>query len=197
MFPMVSSIEELRLAKVMLNQAKDELTRAGIPFDQNMKTGVMIEVPSAAMTADILAQEVDFFSIGTNDLIQYTLAVHRVNEEIAYLYEPLNPAVLRLIQKIINDGHEAGIWVGMCGEMAGEPLVIPLLLGMGIDELSVSPNAVPEVKKVIRSISLDESRKIKDFAMSLTTAKEIERYAYSEAMERFPDILMWGNYRIF
>jgi phosphoenolpyruvate-protein phosphotransferase (PTS system enzyme I) len=195
MFPMISRVEELRQAKVMLNQAKSELKHEGIPFDPNIHIGTMIEVPSAVVTADILAKECDFFSIGTNDLIQYTLAVHRVNEEIAHLYEPLNPAVLRLIKQTIDIAHENGIWVGMCGEMASDPLVVPLLLGMGIDELSMSPIAVPEVKKIIRSFTIEESKRILKRVMSFSTAHEIESYVYGEATERFPDVLMWIDHR--
>ncbi|MGB9596620.1 MAG: putative PEP-binding protein, partial [Candidatus Poribacteria bacterium] len=144
---------------------------------------------------DILAKECDFFSIGTNDLIQYTLAVHRVNEEIAHLYEPLNPAILRIIKQVIDIAHENGIWVGMCGEMASDPLVVPLLIGMGIDELSMSPMAIPEVKKIIRSFTTEEAKKITQTALSFSTAYEIESYIYSEAMERFPDVLMWIDHR--
>ncbi|MGQ9608715.1 MAG: phosphoenolpyruvate--protein phosphotransferase [bacterium] len=195
MFPMVSSIEELRSAKEKFNEAKEQLTREGIPFDPNLEVGVMIEVPSAAMTADILAKEADFFSIGTNDLIQYTIAVHRVNPEVTYLYEPLNPAVLRLIQHVVDIAHKNNIWVGICGEMAGDPLAIPLLLGMGLDELSVSPSSIPEIKKIIRSLSIEESIRIKNFAMTLTTARDIERYVYGEAMERYPDVLIWSNHQ--
>jgi len=195
MFPMVSRVEELREAKVLLNQAKEELTHEGIPFDPNIKVGTMIEVPSAALTADIIAKESDFFSIGTNDLIQYTLAVHRVNEGIAHLYEPLNPAILRLIKSVADVAHEAGIWVGMCGEMASDPLVVPILLGMGFDELSMSPIAIPEVKKVIRSLTIEEAKKIMSNALSFSTAHEVESYVYSEAMEKFPDVLMWIDHR--
>jgi len=195
MFPMVSRVEELRQAKVMLEQAKGELDHDGIPYDPNLQVGTMIEIPSAALTADIIAKESDFFSIGTNDLIQYTLAVHRVNEEIAHLYEPLNPAVLRLIKHVIDVAHNTGIWVGLCGEMASDPLVVPILLGMGIDELSMSPIAIPEVKKVIRSLSMEEARKITEKTLSYTTAQEIESYVYGEAMERFPDVLMWVDHR--
>lgn len=195
MFPMISRIEELRQAKVLLNQVRSELEHEGIPFDPNIHIGTMIEVPSAAITADILAKECDFFSIGTNDLIQYTLAVHRVNEEIAHLYEPFSPAVLRLIKQVIDIAHGNGIWVGMCGEMASDPLVVPLLLGMGIDELSMSPIAIPEVKKIIRSFTIEESKKIMNRAMSFSTAYEVESYVYGEAMERFPDVLMWIDHR--
>ncbi|MDQ1329311.1 MAG: phosphoenolpyruvate-protein phosphotransferase system enzyme [Candidatus Poribacteria bacterium] len=195
MFPMISRIEELRQAKLILEQAKAELDHDGIPYDPNLQVGTMIEIPSAALTADILAKESDFFSIGTNDLIQYTLAVHRVNEEIASLYEPLNPAILRLIKHVIDVAHNAGIWVGMCGEMANDPLVVPLLIGMEIDELSMSPIAIPEVKKIIRSLTVEEARKIANKALSYTTAHEIESYVYGEAMERFPDVLMWVDHR--
>lgn len=195
MFPMVSRVEELRQAKLLLDQAKRELTHEGIPFDPDIKVGTMIEVPSAALTADIIAKESDFFSIGTNDLIQYTLAVHRVNEGIAHLYEPLNPAILRLIKHVADVAHEAGIWVGVCGEMASDPLVVPLLLGMGFDELSMSPISIPEVKKVIRSLTIVEAKKIMNNALSFSTAHEVESYVYSEAMERFPDVLMWIDHR--
>jgi len=191
MFPMVSSIAELRLAKSVLDQARKGLADENIPFDPDLEVGVMIEIPSAAMTADILAKEADFFSIGTNDLIQYTLAVHRVNEEIAYLYEPLHPAVLRIIQRAVDAAHDEGIWVGMCGEMAGDPVMIPILLGMGLDELSMSPVAVPEAKKIIRSITMEEAREIRDHAFSLSTAAEIQNYVYKEAMKRFPEVLKW------
>jgi phosphotransferase system enzyme I (PtsI) len=191
MFPMISSVEELRLAKAVLEQAKIALDSESIPFDPNLEVGVMIEVPSAVMTADILAKEADFFSIGTNDLIQYTLAVHRINEDIAYLYEPLHPAVLRLIQQSVDAAHNAGIWIGMCGEMAADPVMVPILLGMGLDELSMSPAAVPEVKKLIRSFTMEEAREMKRHAFSLSTAWEIENYVYGEAMKKFPELLTW------
>lgn len=194
MFPMISRVEELRQAKLLLNQAKKELIHEEIPFDQDIQVGTMIEIPSAALTADILAKESDFFSIGTNDLIQYTLAVHRVNEEIAHLYEPLNPAVLRLIKQVIEVAHKAGIWVGMCGEMASDPIIVPILIGMGLDELSMSPIAIPEVKKIIRSFTIEEAQKIMNKALSFSTAHEVETYVYSEAMERFPDVLMWMDH---
>ena len=191
MFPMVSGLEELLLAKKILDQARQDLAKEGIAFDPHMEVGVMIEVPSAAIIADILAKEVDFFSIGTNDLVQYSLAVHRVNEEIAYLCEPLHPGVLRLIQWAIDAAHKEGIWVGMCGEMAGEAVMVPILLGMGLDELSMSPTSVPEVKKLIRAITIEEAREMKEHAFSLSTAWEIRNYVYEEAMKRFPELLTW------
>jgi phosphotransferase system enzyme I (PtsI) len=193
MFPMISGIEELRLAKAVLEEAKKSLAKDNIPFDPNLEVGVMIEVPSAAMTADILAQEADFFSIGTNDLIQYALAVHRVNTEIAYLYEPLHPGVLRLIQQTIDAAHNAGKWVGMCGEMAADPVMIPILLGMGLDELSVSPAIVPEIKMIIRSIRLEDAQEMKRQAFLLSTPWEIENYVYGEALKKFPEILKWSS----
>lgn len=195
MFPMVSSIEEFRLASAVLEQAKIDLTREKIPFDSNLEVGVMIEVPSVAVTADILAREVDFFSIGTNDLIQYALGVDRGNEEIAYLYQPLHPAVLRLIRLAVEAAHNAKIPISICGEMAGDPVMIPILLGMGFNKLSMSPGVVPEVKKLIRSLTIEAARAIACRAFSFSTAWEIENYVYEEAMKRFPDILKWTTPR--
>ena len=159
-----------------------------MPFDEDMELGAMIEVPSAALTSEILAKEVDFFSLGTNDLIQYALAVDRVNEKIAYLYEPAHPAVLRLIKEIIENGHKNGIWVGMCGEMAGEPAWALLLLGLGLDEFSTSPIVLPEIKKVIRAVSIKEAKEIADKALGLSTAKEVEAYAASKLKELVPEL---------
>lgn len=195
MFPMISSIEEFRLAKAVLEQAEIDLASENIPFDPNLEVGVMIEVPSVAMTADILAQEVDFFSIGTNDLIQYALGVDRGNEEIAYLYQPLHPAVLRFIRLAVEAAHNANIPISMCGEMAGDPIMIPILLGMGFDKLSMSPGVVPEVKKLIRSLTMEEARTIACRAFSFSTAWEVENYVYEEAMRTFPEILKWTTPR--
>ncbi len=166
MYPMISSVDEIISANAVLDEAKEELLRDGLPFEENFEIGAMIEVPSAAMTADIIARHVDFFSIGTNDLIQYTLAVERTNDRIAHLYQPCHPGVLRLVKRTIDAGHEQDIWVGMCGEMAAEPAIAMLLVGMGIDELSTSAIAVPKIKKVIRSISYAEAV---DFAREVLT----------------------------
>ena len=173
MYPMISGIEELRQAKKILDEVRDELREKAIPFDNDIQIGAMIEVPSAAMTADILAKEADFFSIGTNDLIQYSLAVDRVNEKVAYLYEPAHPAVLRLIKNIIDSGHKANIKVGMCGEMAGEPSLTLILLGLGLDEFSMPPQVIPELKYIIRSVTLKEAQEIAQVALSLPTGREV------------------------
>jgi phosphotransferase system enzyme I (PtsI) len=188
MYPMISGVEELRQANDLLEEARKELKKEGIPFDEEMEVGAMIEVPSAALTSDILAKEVDFFSIGTNDLIQYSLAVDRVNEKIAYLYEPAHPAVLRLIKGVIENGHNAGIWVGMCGEMAGDIVMTIILLGLGLDEFSTSPIAIPEIKRIIRSVTLRQAKEIAQEAVTLTTGKEVERFAKRKLTEIVPDL---------
>ena len=189
MYPMISGIEELLAANTILNEVKEELREKKISFDEDMQVGAMIEVPSAALTADILAREVDFFSIGTNDLIQYSLAVDRVNEKIAYLYEPAHPAVLRLIKDVIYAGHKANIWVGMCGEMAGEPAFTILLLGFGLDEFSTSPVNLPRIKQVIRSVEYKTAQKIAEGALTLSTGREIEEYAREKLKELVPNLL--------
>jgi len=183
MYPMISGVEELKQANRLLDEAKDELNRQGLPFDPQIEVGAMIEVPSAAMTADILALEVDFFSIGTNDLIQYSLAVDRTNEKVAYLYEPTHPAVLRLIKNVIDCAHEANIWVGMCGEMAGEPALVLVLLGLGLDEFSMPPQVIPEVKYIIRSVTLSQAQDIAREALKLSTGKEVEEFSQLKLKE--------------
>jgi len=180
MFPMISGIEELRQAKGLLSKCKKELKKEGKDFDENILVGVMIEVPSAAMTADVLAKECDFFSIGTNDLIQYSLAVDRTNEKVAYLYEPGHPAVLRLIKKTIDAARQNDIWVGMCGEMSGEPIFSFLLLGMGLDRFSMSIPQVPKIKELISNINLKDAKAALQEALKLSTSKEVEKYLQSE-----------------
>ena len=185
MYPMISGIEELDAANKCLDEAKQELKAKRIPFGKNIEVGVMIEVPSAALIADLLAAKVDFFSIGTNDLIQYALAVDRVNEKIAYLYEPLHPAVIRLIKNIIDSGHSKGIWIGMCGEMASELRYVPLLLGLGLDEFSVSAPALLKIKKIIRSVSYEDAKQVAEDALLLSTGKEVEALV----ARKFKDII--------
>ncbi|MEE9401684.1 MAG: phosphoenolpyruvate--protein phosphotransferase, partial [Desulfobacteria bacterium] len=158
MFPMISELDEIVQAKQMLNQAAESLEKAGIPFRADIEVGAMIEVPSAVIMADVLAREVDFFSIGTNDLIQYSLAIDRVNKQVAHLYQPLHPAVLRMIRRVVGAAKEAGIQVCMCGEMAGDPVNLPVLLGMELDAVSMNPISIPVVKGMVRIMSLKESK---------------------------------------
>jgi len=173
MFPMISSLGEIREARALLREAAEQLKKEGQVFRSEIEIGAMIEIPSAAIMSDLLIQEVDFLSIGTNDLIQYTLAVDRVNEAVAYLYEPLHPAILRLIQTTVDACHRAGKWAGMCGEMAGDPQFVPLLLGMGLDELSVSVSVIPEVKKVIRMMPYHLATEIAQAALKMKTSGEV------------------------
>ncbi|MEW6170418.1 MAG: phosphoenolpyruvate--protein phosphotransferase [Candidatus Omnitrophota bacterium] len=183
MYPMISGVEELRQANLLLEEARKELSQKNVSFNKDMQVGVMIEVPSAVITADLLAQEADFFSIGTNDLIQYSLAVDRTNEKVAYLYEPTHPAVIRMIKNIIEAGHNKNIWVGMCGEMAGEPSLIPILLGLGLDEFSVESLIIPEVKSIIRSLSLNQAKEIAEQVLKFSTGKEVEEFAKDKLKE--------------
>ncbi|MCX5903186.1 MAG: phosphoenolpyruvate--protein phosphotransferase [Proteobacteria bacterium] len=188
MFPMISGIEEVRQIKIILSEVKKELQAEHKVFDPDIEIGIMVEVPSAGSIADILAKEVNFFSIGTNDLIQYTLAIDRVNENVSYLYEPLHPAVLRILRNIINSAHDNGIPVAMCGEMAGEPFYMPILLGLGIDELSMNVMALPRVKSVLRSLDYKQSQLVTDSIFKLSTAQEIETLLKKEVKKHFPRI---------
>ncbi|MCK5571116.1 MAG: phosphoenolpyruvate--protein phosphotransferase [Bacteroidetes bacterium] len=192
MFPMVSTIGEVTMAKDMLERAKAELTRRELAFDPNIKIGVMIEVPSAALLTDRIAPMVDFLSIGTNDLIQYMLAVDRDNSAVAPLYQQFNLAVLRIIKMVIDAGHNNNVWVGMCGEMAGDPLATVLLVGLGLDEFSVLPSILPEVKKIIRTIKVKEAKRVADVAMTLPTADEIKKHLLAFMKKRMPDIPIEG-----
>ncbi len=180
MYPMISGSQEVRKANAILEEAREELKAKGIPFDANLEVGIMIEIPSAAITADVLAKEVDFFSIGTNDLIQYTLAVDRMNEHISYLYEPLHPAVLRLIKNVIDASHKAGKWTGMCGEMAGDTSATAILLGMGLDEFSMSASSIPQVKQIIRSITYEKAQEIAEKALSMSKPEDIRNMIEQE-----------------
>ena len=190
MFPMISGVEEVLRARETLEEAKNELRKRGKEFDREIEVGAMIEIPSAALTADIIAKHVDFFSIGTNDLIQYLLAVDRVNEKIAYLYEPRHPAILRLIKQIIAAGHSENIWVGMCGEMAGEPSLALILMGMGLDEFSVSMVSIPEIKKVIRSVHLAEARALADEVLSYTNVEDIRACCKKLLLKIAPELVV-------
>jgi phosphotransferase system enzyme I (PtsI) len=185
MYPMISGVEELRQANEILRECCAELDREGVAYVKDIEVGVMIEVPSAAMTADLLAKETDFFSIGTNDLIQYSLAVDRTNEKVAYLYEPAHPAVLRMIKNIIEAAHSNNIRVGMCGEMASDPVFALILLGFGLDEFSMPSLAIPQMKYLIRSFSAADARNIAHEALSLSTAKEVEAFV----QDKIKDIL--------
>lgn len=187
MFPMISGVEELRKAKAIMDEAKEELRKEQKPFNPKIFVGAMIEVPSAAIIADILAREVDFFSIGTNDLLQYSLAIDRVNEHVAYLYEPLHPAALRIIKNIADAAHTAGIAVGVCGEMAGEPEYALILLGLGLDQLSMNALSILKVKKIIRSIKYAEAKEIARAALVFSTAQEVENFIMDEMKKRFPE----------
>jgi phosphotransferase system enzyme I (PtsI) len=186
MYPMISGIGQLRQANAILDQVKASLRDEKIPFNEKLKVGVMIEVPSAVMTAEALAREADFFSIGTNDLIQYTLAVDRVNEKAAHLYEPAHPAILKMIQKTIDAGHNEGIHVALCGEMASDPLFAFLLLGMGIDELSMSAASILTVKRTIRSVKLQDAQRIAYEAMQLDTGQEVEEFVNAQLRKYLP-----------
>jgi phosphotransferase system enzyme I (PtsI) len=185
MFPMISEVEELKSAKALLEEVKDELREKKISFDENIEVGIMVEIPSAALAGDSLAKESNFFSIGTNDLIQYTLAVDRGNERIAHLYQGFHPAVLKLIKETIEAGHRNGIWVGLCGEMAGDPLATVLLVGMGVDELSTSAMAIPEIKKIIRSITFEEAQRVAEQVLSLSTISDIKKFLIEDYAKRF------------
>lgn len=189
MFPMISGVGELRRALSVLAECKEELRRTGSTFSDTTEVGAMIEIPSAALSADVLAREVGFFSIGTNDLIQYTVAVDRVNERIAHLYEPTHPAVLRLLKMIADAARANDIWVGVCGEMAGDIALTPLLLGLGMDELSASATLVPRVKRAVQSLTIPECRQLVDEALDLQTPSEILARCLELAGKRYGDLL--------
>lgn len=188
MYPMISGLEELTQSNELVEQCKAELRAAGVPFDENLEIGAMIEIPSAVMIADSLAKRVKFFSIGTNDLIQYTLAVDRLNEKIAYLYDPTHPAVLRLIKHTVDAAHRHGIWVGVCGEMASDPAMVPLLLGLGVDELSTTPPLVPPIKYIVRRLKLAECQELASFALECESSAEILTRSQTLVSRAAPDL---------
>jgi len=189
MFPMVSTLLELRQCKMILAEVKEDLEEEGIAFDPRVPVGTMIEVPSAAILADLMAREVDFFSIGTNDLIQYTLAADRTNQEVASLYSPGDPAVLRLIDGVVKAARAHGVTVNVCGEMSGEPLYTMLLLGLGLRQLSVTPHNVPEIKKVIRSVTLPEAEEVAREVMRLETARDVNNYLREQTRRVLPEVV--------
>ena len=189
MYPMISGVEELRRANVILEECRAELRAEGLAFNQHMEVGAMIEIPSAAISADILAREVDFFSIGTNDLIQYSIAVDRLNEHIAHLYEPTHPAIIRLIRMTVEAAHAQGIWVGVCGEMAGDILLTPLLIGLGVDELSAGAAVVPRVKRAVQALDFTACQRLVEEIKTLDTAAAILAKCEEVARSHYGEIL--------
>jgi phosphotransferase system enzyme I (PtsI) len=189
MFPMVSTLLELRQCKMILAEVKEDLEDEGIPFNRNLPVGTMVEVPSAALLAELMAREVSFFSIGTNDLVQYTLAADRTNEAVASLYSPGDPAVLRLIDLVVQAARRNSVDVSVCGEMSGEPIYTLLLLGMGLRQLSVTPHNIPEIKKLIRSITLDEANQVAREALRLETARDVNNYLRDQTRKLLPEVV--------
>ncbi|SPE53847.1 Phosphoenolpyruvate-protein phosphotransferase [Verrucomicrobia bacterium] len=188
MFPMISGLDELNQAIALVEEYKAELRRENIAFDEHLEVGAMIETPSAAIIADSLAKRLKFFSIGTNDLIQYSLAVDRLNEKIAHLYEPTHPAIIRLIKATVDAAHQHNVWVSVCGEMASDPVLAPLLIGLGVDELSAAPSLVPPVKFIIRRLKLGEAKGLADFALNCESAAEILARCQELAREIAPSL---------
>jgi phosphotransferase system enzyme I (PtsI) len=189
LFPMVSTLYELRQCKMILAEVKEDLEDEGIAFNRQLPVGTMIEVPSAALMADLLAREVDFFSIGTNDLVQYTLAADRNNENVAALYSPADPAVLRLIRTVLEAGGRQGIDVNVCGEMSGEPVYTLLLLGMGLRQFSVTPHNIPDVKRVIRATTLADAKRVATEALQFETARDVTNYLREQTRRLLPDVV--------
>lgn len=189
MYPMITGLSDLRQANAIVNEVKTTLKEEKIPFDENLLIGAMIEVPSAAVTADMLAKEADFFSIGTNDLIQYTLAVDRVNEVTDNFYDPAHPAILRLVKRTIDAAHKENIPVGLCGEMSSEPVLALILLGLNLDEFSMSSASIPQIKKLIRSVSFQEAQKLADEVLQLSTGEEVEELSQRRLQEWAPHII--------
>lgn len=189
MFPMISGLDEVRRGLQIVEQCKDELRWEGKTFNETLEIGVMIEVPTAAIMADLLAREVDFFSVGTNDLIQYAVAIDRTNERVAHLYEPSHPSVVRLLKMVADAAHANGIWVGVCGEMAGEVLFTPLLLGLGMDELSAGPSLVPRVKSAVQRLTTAECRQLVEEVLKLDTPSAVLARCTDVAQRNFPELL--------
>jgi phosphotransferase system enzyme I (PtsI) len=183
MYPMIATLQELRAANKLLDEVKGELAEEGVAFNPHMEVGIMVEIPSVAVLAHRFAKEVDFFSIGTNDLIQYTMAADRMNEKVAYLYQPFNPTVLHLIRNVIDAAHQAGKHVAMCGEMAGEPLAVPVLLGMGLDEFSMSAGSILATRQLIRNLSQQDAKRIAQTVLEMDDAASIKAYVEQEMLK--------------
>ncbi|MFP4086557.1 MAG: phosphoenolpyruvate--protein phosphotransferase [Desulfobacteraceae bacterium] len=192
MFPMISGLQEIIAAKQILGEVKQELEEKGIEYDREIKIGIMIEVPSAVIMAEILAQHVDFFSIGTNDLIQYALAIDRINEHVAYMYQPFHPAILKMIQHVVEMAKKAGIAVSLCGEMASDPLCISILLGLGLDALSMNARTIPLVKNIIRQLSMEQARTEFEKMICLPTASEVREFIQDRTRELVPELAQTG-----
>ncbi|RLQ83881.1 phosphoenolpyruvate--protein phosphotransferase [Planomicrobium sp. Y74] len=176
MFPMIATLDEFRQAKQLFLEEQEKLAAENIPFSKDIEVGIMVEIPSTAVMADLFAKEVDFFSIGTNDLIQYTMAADRMNENVSHLYQPFNPAILRMVKMVIDAAHKEGKWAGMCGEMAGEELAVPILLGLGLDEFSMSASSILKTRSMISSLSKAEMEKHIDSILALATAEDVKNY---------------------
>jgi phosphoenolpyruvate-protein phosphotransferase (PTS system enzyme I) len=188
MFPMISGLQELLDSRAILDQVREDLDRENIPYDADMEVGIMMEVPSAVTMAEVLGHYVDFFSIGTNDLIQYALAIDRVNEHVAYMYQPFHPAILRMISQVVTAARNTGIRVSLCGEMAGDPLCTSILLALGLDALSMNARAIPLIKKMVRAIPMEKARADLEAIMRLNTAKEVRTYILQETRKMFPEL---------
>jgi len=189
MFPMISGLKELRQSMNLLRQCQAELTAQGLPHNPGMPVGMMVELPSAVMTAENMAREVDFFSIGTNDLIQYSLGIDRTNRHVSYLYQPLHPAVVRSIKHVVDAAHQAGIECNLCGEMASDPFCVPILMGMQIDAISLNPQNIPGIKHVIRQTTMDDCKKLLKQVLESPTVARTNQLVRETIFQKFPDQL--------
>jgi phosphotransferase system enzyme I (PtsI) len=178
MFPMISTLEEVRCARSLLAEARDEVLKQGHDVAENIQIGIMVEIPSVVVMADQFAKEVDFFSIGTNDLTQYTMAAERVNEKLSGLNDPCHPAILRQIKRVIETAHDEGIWVGLCGEMAGDPIATPILLGLGLDEFSMAPISIPHIKAIIRCLDLESANQLAAEVVLMDSAEDVRKHVH-------------------
>jgi phosphotransferase system enzyme I (PtsI) len=189
MFPMVCDLSELKTARRMLDEVREELRQQNVPQADKLEVGIMIEVPSAALTAEVLARYVDFFSIGSNDLIQYTLAIDRGNESVAAMYQPAHPAVLRLIQTVVDAAHRHNIWVGVCGEMAADVVLTPALIGLGVDELSATAVVIPRIKRAVQALNYEQAKQLAAKLVESESTEENQRELMALAQQLYPEIL--------